>query len=165
MSKDQALVREFVFRDRADWDRFVAFMGANLAPMAEAKRYLRCVVSEYKATRSTEANAYMWAGILEPTAQQAYVAGQRYTAEVWHEHAKELFLPEINARGQEKWYYPPELPNPKMAALLQPPQKQRRLVMSTSHLNTAEMALYLDQVAEYVTTELGVLLPQNPRDR
>ena len=150
MSKDQALVREFIFRERADWDRFVAFMGANLAPMAEAKRYLRAVVSEYKATRSTEANAYMWAGLLVPISEQAMVAGQRYTAEVWSEFFKAQFLPEVTARGTEKWLYLPD--------------GSRKLFGSTSHLNQSEMAQYLDRIAEYAVHDLGVHLPANPRD-
>jgi hypothetical protein len=34
----------------------------------------------------------------------------------------------------------------------------RRLVLSTSDLNTAEMTTYLDQLAAYAATELGVAL-------
>lgn len=145
------LVRRWVFYTRADWDRFIAFMGQNLKPMADQSRFLQCVVSEYKESRSSAANAYMWAGILMPVSEQAFVGGQRFKPEVWSEHLKELFLPEINARGMDKWMV---LPN-----------GNRRLVMGTSNLNTAEMALYLDQCAAYAATELGVQLPANPRDQ
>jgi hypothetical protein len=144
------LVRKFVFFTAADWQRFLAFMRANLAPMAEQERHLQAVVSEYKATRSNEQNAYMWVGILEPTAEQAWTSGQRFDAEIWNVHCKKLFLPEVNAKGMDKWMY---LPN-----------GERELMMSTSDLNHAEMGVYLNQIAAYAATDLGVQLPANPRD-
>lgn len=150
MSGGNALVRKFVFLTDDDVARFMAFMRANRADMAKQGRFLQVVVSEYKASRSTEANAYMWAGILEPAAQQAWSGGSRWKAEAWHELLKQLFLPETCAKGVDKWWI---LPN-----------GDRRLVMSTSDLNVSEMTVYLDQCAAYVTTELGVLLPANPRD-
>ena len=148
MTGDQ-LVRTFILRDDADVKRFMAIMQANRRPMAQQGRFLQVVVSEHKERRSDAQNAYMWAGILEPTAQQAYVHGQRFTAEVWHEHLKQLYLPEKNARGMDKWQH---MPN-----------GTRRLAMGTQPLNRDEMALYLDQIAAHVADELGVLLPAPPR--
>jgi len=144
------LVRKFILKTDADVRIFMAFMRANRKPMAEQGRFLQVVVSEYKASRSNEQNAYMWAGILEPIAEQAFVAGQRFKAEVWNEHLKEIFLPETNAKGMDKWMY---LPN-----------GGRRLMMSTSDLNHDEMGLYLTQIAAFAADELGVLLPANPRE-
>lgn len=144
------LVRKWIFKTRNDWDMFYAFMSQNLKPMADQGRFLQVVVSEYKASRSQESNAYMWAGLLAPIAQQAWVGGRTYTQEVWHEHFKRQFLPETNARGMDKWEH---LPN-----------GERNLVMGTQHLNKDEMTLYLNQVAEYATHDLGVHLPANPKD-
>jgi hypothetical protein len=144
------LVRKFVFFTDADVERFMAFMRANRKPMAEQKRFLQVTVAEYKSNRSNEQNAYMWAGILEPMEQQAMIAGARFKADIWNELGKELFLPDVNAKGQEKWQY---LPN-----------GSRRLMMSTSDLNHEEMTLYLHALAAYAVDELGVLLPANPRD-
>lgn len=144
------LVRKFILLTDIDVQRFMAFMGANRRPMAEQKRYLQVVVSEYKATRSNDQNSFMWKAILEPTEQQAWSGGTRWKAEAWHELLKELYLPELCAKGVEKWW---TLPN-----------GERRLMMSTGDLNVAEMTLYLDQISAHVTTELGVLLPANPRD-
>lgn len=144
------LVRKFVLFTDADVERFMAFMRANRKPMAEQKRFLQLVVSEYRASRSNEQNAYMWAGILTPMEEQAFSAGARYKAEIWHELAKELFLPEVCAKGISKWQY---LPN-----------GSRRLMMGTGDLNRDEMTLYLQQLAAYAADELGVMLPANPRD-
>ena len=144
------LVRKWVFKTSADWDQLYAFMGLNLKPMAEQGRFLQCVVSEYKASRSAESNAYMWVGLLKPISEQAWVGGRTYSDEVWHEQFKREYLPETNARGMDKWEY---LPN-----------GDRSLVMGTQHLNKDEMTLYLNQVAEYATTVLGVHLPVNPND-
>lgn len=161
MTGDQ-LVRKFVLFTDADVEMFMAFMRANRRPMAEQQRFLQVVVSEYKESRTNEQNAFMWAGLLEPIAEQAYVGGVRYKAEMWHEFFKEMFLPETNAKGMDKWYY---IPDPKVASLLQaPPSQERRLMMGTSNLNTAEMADYLNKIAEYAVHDLGVKLPANPRE-
>ena len=114
------LVRKFVLFTDADVERFMAFMRANRKPMAEQQRFLQLVVSEYKASRSNEQNAYMWAAILTPMEEQAFVGGARYKADIWHELAKELFLPDVCAKGVSKWQY---LPN-----------GSRRLMMGTGDL-------------------------------
>lgn len=142
------LVREFILRNNDDAQLFYAFLKANREPMNEAGRALKLVVSEYKATRSAEANAYMWAGLLTPIAEQAFVGGRRYTAEVWAEFFKAQFLPEVTSKGTEKWQYLPD--------------GSRHLVGSTTHLNKDEMTHYLQQIEEYAVTELGVRLPANP---
>lgn len=144
------LVRKFIIRSRADWNLFFAFFMANIEAVLARGEALQLVVSIYKKTRSSEANSFMWAGLLTPIAQQAWSAGVQYKAEVWNEYYKEEYLPEVNAKGMDKWMY---LPN-----------GARRLMMSTTDLNTDEMRDYLDQVSAHATSELGVLLPVNPRD-
>jgi hypothetical protein len=149
------LVRKFVLKTMEDAQRFYAFLKANREPMMEQGRFLQVVVSEYKSSRSNEQNAYMWAGLLKPTAEQAWITGhdrkqRRYSDIGWNLILKVMFLPETNAKGMDKWFY---LPN-----------GERELVMSTSDLNVEEMKLYLNQCAEYVTHDLGVMLPVNPKD-
>lgn len=144
------LLRKFIFKEHADWERFVAFMKQNLPAMVAEKRYLQAVVSEYKSTRSNEQNAYMWAAILSPTSEQAWVNGRRLSDEGWNLALKVLFLPETCAKGVDKWLYATN--------------GERTLMMSTSDLNVDEMKHYLDQITEYVAADLGVHLPANPRD-
>jgi hypothetical protein len=156
---NNSLIRMFIFESPEDLDRFNIFVRSQM----EAGRTPQAATSEYKRNRSKAQNAFMWKALLEPIAQQAAPGGQRYVAAVWNEHCKELFLPEINAAGMSKWMEIP--PDPRMARLLQrAPRPERRLVMSTSDLNTEEMKNYLDQVAEYAVHELHVQLPANPRD-
>ena len=142
------LVRKFVIRVRPDWDRFMAFISSNLKEITDRGDALQIVVSIYRATRSNEANAFMWAGLLTPIAEQAWIGGVQYKPAVWAEFYKELFLPDVNAKGMDKW--------------MLIPSGNRRLMMGSSDLNTAEMTLYLEQISAHATGELGVLLPANP---
>lgn len=145
------LVRTFVLFTDQDVQRFLAFMRSNFRPMLEQERFLQLVVSEYKASRSKEQNAYMWAGLLEPTSKMGWARGQQLKPQGWNMVLKIMFLPEVCASGIHKWFYDPIT-------------GERTLEMSTSDLNVDEMRLYLDECTAYVTSELGVLLPVNPRD-
>ena len=144
------LTRKFIFRDDADVQRFTAFMAANRKPMAEQKRYLQAVVSEYKVDRTAEQNAAMWRAILQPMAEQAWHKGRQFSDEGWNLILKVLFLPETCAKGIDKWLYLDS--------------GERQLLMSTKHLNHEEMALYMGAITAYAADDLGVLLPANPRD-
>lgn len=148
MSVMQLPVRRFVLRTRTDDERLYAFLRANVVPMREAERFVQAIVSEYRQNRSNEQNAYMWAGILQPVSEQACIGGHRYSPEVWNIHFKREHLPEVNAKGQQKW------------VLL--PSGERELAMSTTDLNVAEMADYLNEIAAAAATELGVHLPISP---
>lgn len=145
-----SLVRRFILRTREDDAQLYTFLKANREPMEKLGRFLQVTVAEYKTTRKQEANSAMWASILEPMAQQAWVAGRQFSAVVWHEQMKREFLPEVNSKGQPKWEI---LPN-----------GERQLIMSTTQLNTAEFSDYMIQLSAYASTELGVKLPANPRD-
>lgn len=142
------LVRKFVLRNNHDAELFYTFLKLNRGPMNEQGRVLQVVVSEHKEGRTDAVNRYMWAGLLTPISEQAWVNGQRFTAEVWAEFFKAQFLPETTSRGTEKWQYLPD--------------SSRQLVGSTTHLNKTEMTLYLQQIEHYAVDELGVLLPINP---
>lgn len=142
------LVRKFVLKTNEDAARLYTFLKANREPMMEQGRFLQVVVSEHKEGRSDGANRYMWAGLLSPIAEQAWVNGQRFTAEVWAEFFKAQFLPETTSRGTDKWLYLPD--------------GSRQLVGSTTHLNKDEMTLYLQQIEHYAVDDLGVQLPANP---
>jgi hypothetical protein len=145
-------VAKFVLKTNQDAMRLYAFLKANREPMMEQGRYLQVVISEYKATRSNEQNAFMWSkGLLGAISEQAAYDGNRYSPEGWNLIFKIMFLPETCAKGVDKWFYPPG-------------DKDRQLVMSTSDLNESEMNLYLHEVEAFATNDLGVMLPVNPRD-
>jgi len=142
------VLRQFILRDASVAASLYAFLKANWRDMAEQGRYLQITVAEYRTKRSSEQNAFMWKAVLEPIAKQAYVRGERFAADIWNEHLKEQFLPEVNARGMAKWAHLPS--------------GQRRLVMSTTDLNVAEMTTYLDAIQAYAASELGVQFDAHP---
>lgn len=143
-------VRTFVFETDDDVRRFMAFMKSNRQPMAEQKRYLQAVISEYKETRTSAQNRFMWKALLDPTSEQALAHGRRLSPEGWNKVLKIMFLPDTCAKGIDKWFFAPD--------------GEKTLEMSTSDLNVDEMRLYLDQCSAFVASELGVMLPANPRD-
>lgn len=138
-----SVARTFVLREDMNAQALWAFLRNNWKAMAESGKPLAIRVSEYRSKRSEEQNRLMWRWLGE-VAEQAYVGGQRYTAEVWNEHCKAQLLPEETAAGKSKW--------------LHMPSGERRLMLSTSDLNVAEMSEYLDKLSAYASTELGVAL-------
>lgn len=107
---------------------------------------LEVVVRERVKPRKLSQNALMWAGPLTDIAEQAWVQGRRFPAEVWHEQFKRDFLPEeydpeLCLEGYRKWDVTP--------------RGDRVLVGSTTMLTRKGMAQYLQQV-EAAGAALGV---------
>jgi hypothetical protein len=113
---------------------------------------LEVIAREVVKSRSLDANAAMWAGPLRDIAEQAWVQGKQYTAEVWHEHFKREYLPEVFddelcKAGYRKWDY---LPN-----------GLRVLVGSTTQLTVRGFALYLQSI-EAFGAGMGVQFTSSP---
>lgn len=139
---ETTLARTFILRTQDHAQACWAFIKSNAAAMAEQGQPLEVRVSVYKAKRSTEQNALMWV-LLTQIADQAWVAGRQFAAEVWAEHFKRELLPEETARGVKKWKF---LPN-----------GERVLAMSTSNLNVSEFSTYLEKLQAKAAVELGVI--------
>lgn len=110
------------------------------------------VIREQVKKRKLSLNAAMWAGILADCERDGWYQGRQYRAEIWHEHFKELFLPDETAmdfdpslvvEGYRKWDYNPW-------------NDSRVLVGSTTQLTDKGMRLYLQQVEAEAATEYGV---------
>lgn len=85
-------------------------------------------------TRTTKQNKRYWSrGVLAQIAAQATVNGRLYSADVWHEQFKRMFI------GVE------ELPNGQVIG------------KSSTKLTTAEFCYFCDQVEAFAATELGVV--------
>lgn len=113
---------------------------------------LEIVFREKAKGRGLDANARMWAGPLADIAEQGYVQGRTYTAEVWHEHFKheylpESFDPELCKDGYQKWDFTPS--------------GQRLLVGSTSQLTGKGFSQYLTQI-EAFGASIGVQFSASP---
>lgn len=136
-------VRTFILQTEAHAGALWAFLRNNWQALAEQGNPLQVRVSQYRKNRSNEQNALMWAWLAE-IEEQAIIRGRSYSADVWNWHMKEHLLPEETASGKKKWHLMPD--------------GSRRLVLSTSDLNVEEMGEYLDKMAAYAATDLGVIL-------
>lgn len=103
--------------------------------------------SEPDKQRVLSQQQLMFAGPLKDISEQVWTEGRRYSADVWHEYFKELFLPEefeesITLAGYVKWEI---LPNGR-----------RALIGSTQQLTTKGFGQYLDEIYAYGASEWGV---------
>jgi len=124
---------------------------APLDPLSPIEFVIREAVKVRKETQ----NSLLWASALKDIAEQVWLDGRQYSDKVWHQHFKELFLPEeyqegITKDGYVKWDY---LPN-----------GDRRLVGSTTELSSKGFGEYMDKVYAYGGS-LGVLFRANPNER
>lgn len=106
------------------------------APMDPTKP-IEVVIREYAKPRKPDQNSLMWVGPLADIADQAWFKGKQYSAEVWHETFKRLYLPEehiegITKEGYRKWAIDP--------------YDNMILVGSTKDLTVKGFSDYLEQV-------------------
>jgi len=125
------LHKVFILRGEAQAKALWAFLKANWQQMADEKRYLAITVTEWKNKRSVEQNKRLWK-ILNEIAESAWVNGDQYSADAWHEMFKRKFI------GQE------ELPDGGI------------LGISTTTLNVSEFGDYMTKIEAYAATELGL---------
>lgn len=125
----------------------------------DAVRPLEVVIREEKKPRKPDQNALMWAGPLRDIAEQAWVRGKQYSAEVWHEHFKREFLPdecaygfqaELVRDGYQKWGL-----TPSGACVL---------IGSTTDLTVKGFSRYLEQVYAF-GANLGVCFREQRREK
>jgi hypothetical protein len=132
--------KTFILHEQVHVNNMQAFIAQNWQACAKDVP-LQVRITPYRRSRSLEQNSMYWA-LLSDIAEQAYVNGQRFEADTWHEHFKRLCLPETCAKDVDKW---------KVI-----PSGDRALMMSTTDLNTKEMSEYVEAVTAYAATELGV---------
>lgn len=121
----------------------------------DAERPLELVIREEKKTRKPDQNSAMWSGPLHDIAEQAWVSGRQFSAEVWHHFYKVEYLPEADdpdiallaKDGYRKWDFDPN--------------GERVLVGSTKDLTVRGFALYLQQVEAH-GANLGVQFHASP---
>ena len=128
----------------------------NLLPNLpiDAQSPLEIVIREKTKTRAKIQSDLMWSGPLKDIEEQAWVNKRQYSAEVWHEHLKQKYLPEqaeegITKDGYIKWDIDPA--------------GDRILVGSTTQLTVKGFSIYLEQVYAF-GAELGVEFSANPNE-
>ena len=93
-------------------------------------------IRDTKAKRSTQANRRYWA-ILNQIADEAWLEGRQYSADVWHEFMKRRFVGTVDLPGGVS------------------------MAESSAHLNTAEFAVFTEKVEVFAATELGITLVED----
>lgn len=144
--------RVLILRDEAVRDRALALV-RNL-PL-DAERPLQIVVDEYRPPRKASQNSFLWVGPLKDMAEQAYLDGKRYSAEVWMEYFKRELLPEefdaeLCREGYRKWDI---LPN-----------DERVMIGSSTQLTVKGFSQFLEQIFAF-GAELGVQFTASPNER
>lgn len=136
--------RRFLVRGQSQLDAVMA--AARNLPI-DPDKPIEVLIREEVKPRKLSQNALYWAGPLSDISAQAYVEGKLYTAEVWHEHLKEMFLPEV---------YDEDMCRPGYAKWAIKPNGNRICIGSTGDLTVKGFALYLTQV-EAFGANLGVV--------
>jgi hypothetical protein len=134
------LLRTFILRGPAEAKLLHNFLKQNAKAMADQEQPLEVRVTIWKPKATDEQRALIWI-INQQIADQAWVRGRRFEADVWHEQIKRELLPDVTSRGVTKWRI---LPN-----------GERELAMSTENLNRSEKSIYIDGLLAYAA-ELGV---------
>ena len=116
------------------------------------------ILREEVKQRKLDQNALMWVGPLKDISEQAYIEGRTYSDVVWHEHFKELYLPDDDdielvrlVKDKEKYRKWDITPGGK-----------RVLVGSTMQLSIRGFALYLQKI-ELFGESLGVMFSAGRR--
>ena len=94
---------------------------------------LELIVRPYQSKRTLEQNRRLWA-IYRQIADGVWVNGKRYDSQTWHEYFKREFIGQI------------DLPNGQTMGI------------STTTLNTAQMAEYQEKICAWVAQEHGVTI-------
>lgn len=121
----------------------------------DADKPLQVTVEEFRPARKLDQNALMWAGPLRDIADQAYLDGKRFSANVWHEYLKASLLPNE---------FDPELCRDGYVKHEYGPDGVPILVGSTTQLTVKGMARYITEV-EAFGASLGVQFHTNPNER
>jgi hypothetical protein len=85
------MYREFTLCDNNVWNAFKALVTANAKSFADNGSPLRIILTSEERKRNNQANRFYWGAVLRNIAEQAWVNGQQFSAEVWHEHYARKF--------------------------------------------------------------------------
>ncbi len=114
---------------------------ANAQAIQANGRPARILCQEHEDDRSEQQNKFYWGVVLRQTSEQARIAGQRYTADAWHELGKRQFLgfeiKKVAVAGRKK------------VTII-------RRLRSTTGLSVRKMSAYLEEFMAFAVTDLSV---------
>lgn len=85
------MYKEYTLRDNSVWQTIVALVKANAPSFASKGEPLRIIVTSEERKRNSQANRFYWGAVLAQIAEQAWVNGQQYTPDTWHEYYARKF--------------------------------------------------------------------------
>ena len=115
-------------------------------------RSMEVVIQKHVKKRTNGQNKYQWKAILGDISRQVRIDGKGFTPEIWHEHLKGLFLPDVPSE---------ELTLPSYVKWEEMPDGTLKMVGSTTKLTTKGMSIYFEQLYAYAVTELDVRFTSN----
>lgn len=124
------------------------------------QRRWRLIFGEDLEDLTVKQRGFLHACIFPQVAEQVRVEGVRYTADIWKEFYRKLFLPDVfKLKKVPRW-------DPALCALVQPkratPHRQR---VSTEDLNIRQYSEHIDRVIAHATTEFGVVFNFDQQER
>jgi len=130
------LYREFQLRHPQAWSSLVAFVKQNARAMSDAGTPLRLIVTTSETKRNAEQNKRYWGFVLKTIATTAWVDGQQFSADVWHEFFARKFgiCEDVTLPGGEVI-------------------SRRR---STTEMSVSEFGTYMNEVEAHAMSHLGV---------
>lgn len=149
-SRQPFALRRVMLREPEQVERAIAVL--RNAPLDPIKP-LEFIVREEVKARKPDQNALMFAGPIRDIAEQAWLDGKQFSAEVWHEYMKRQFLPdqfdtELCLEGYVKWE--------------SDPAGDLVMVGSTKMLTVRGFSLHLEQVFAFGAS-LGVEFHEPPQ--
>ena len=113
---------------------------------------MEVVIQKHVKKRTQGQNRYQLKAILGDISRQLRIDGKGFTPEIWHEHLKGLFLPDVPSE---------ELTLPSYVKWEEMPDGTLKMVGSTTKLTTKGMSIYFEKLYAYAVTELDVRFSTN----
>lgn len=120
---------------------------------------LEIVIRQVGKVRGLDQNALMWVGPLRDIERQAWVNGRQYSAELWHEHFKQEYMPEADDPDLDRLIKKPE----EYCKWDYLPTGERVCVASTTWLTVFGFSRYLTAV-QAEAAQMGVMLTTSPNE-
>lgn len=150
-----SLDRTIVIRTERDALAACSLIMGNWSAMSRNETPMASRVYEYKRNATDEQRSLMWIRLGE-IAEQMWVDGRQFSADVWHEHSKREFLPEEDGpskmakKNYRKWSHLPD--------------GSRSLTGSTEGLTVAGKAEYITKLEAFGASN-GVRFTATPSER
>ncbi|MHB0992706.1 MAG: recombination protein NinB [Burkholderiales bacterium] len=130
---------EFNLNNEFRLNAVVGFLTANWRARLDDDKPLRVIVTSSEEKRHEQQNRYYWGIVIKTISEQAWVDGQQFGKDAWHEQMAQMFGIKEEIR----------LPNGTLTT--------RR--KSTSDMKVREFSHYIEEVCAWAGAELGVRFP------